>query len=50
MFIFEAVLLCHNVVCLLADDVVFPQLKGASNANGEQNGGSVTFAKDCKDD
>lgn len=42
MFIFESVLLCHNDVCLLADDVVFPQLKGASNANG----GSATFAKD----
>ncbi|KAM3234084.1 hypothetical protein P3L10_019443 [Capsicum annuum] len=25
-------------------------LKGASNANGGQNGGSTTFAKDCKDD
>lgn len=29
---------------------VLQQLKGASNSNGEQNGGSVTFAKDCKDD
>ncbi|KAF3620591.1 hypothetical protein FXO37_33194 [Capsicum annuum] len=28
-----------------------PQMPmGASNANGEQNGGSATFAKDCKDD
>ncbi|KAF3630629.1 hypothetical protein FXO38_21865 [Capsicum annuum] len=26
------------------------KLKGASNANGGQNGGSTTFAKDCKDD
>ncbi|KAF3681583.1 putative cyclin-dependent kinase inhibitor 1-like isoform X3 [Capsicum annuum] len=25
-------------------------LKGAKNAKGEQNGGSTTFAKDCKDD
>ncbi|KAF3656437.1 hypothetical protein FXO37_15470 [Capsicum annuum] len=25
-------------------------LKGGFNANGEQNGGSTTFAKDCKDD
>ncbi|KAF3630190.1 hypothetical protein FXO38_27302 [Capsicum annuum] len=26
------------------------KLKGGFNANGEQNGGSTTFAKDCKDD
>ncbi|PHT78254.1 hypothetical protein T459_16306 [Capsicum annuum] len=35
---------------ILADDVMFPKLKGASKSNGEQNRGSATFAKYWKDD
>ncbi|KAM3250146.1 hypothetical protein P3L10_004215 [Capsicum annuum] len=39
-----------NRIELLSIVVGLPVKRGASNANGEQNGGSATFAKDCKDD
>ncbi|KAF3645585.1 hypothetical protein FXO37_20883 [Capsicum annuum] len=33
-----------------ASSALNSELRGVLNANGEQNGGSATFTKDCKDD